>query len=156
MMRGRSEAYLDWNATAPLRPLAAAAIRASLECGGNPSSVHRRGRMARQIVETARAEVASLVAASSEDVVFVSGGTEANHLALRGCGRERILVSTVEHDSIRRAVDGAEPIPVDRDGVADLDALDRLLAADRRPALVSVMLANNETGVVQPVAAIAA
>jgi cysteine desulfurase len=156
MIRGRPEAYLDWNATAPLRPLAAAAIRASLECGGNPSSVHRRGRMARQIVETARAEVASLVAASSEDVVFVSGGTEANHLALRGCGRERILVSTVEHDSIRSAVPAAEPIPVDHDGVVDLDALDGLLAADGRPALVSVMLANNETGVLQPVTAIAA
>jgi cysteine desulfurase len=155
-MRGRPEAYLDWNATAPLRPAAAAAIKASLECCGNPSSVHRRGRMARQLVETARAEVAALVAASPEDVVFVSGGTEANHLALRGCGRERILVSTVEHDSVLRAVGGAEPIPVDRDGVVDLDALDGLLAVDRRPALVSVMLANNETGVVQPVTAIAA
>jgi cysteine desulfurase len=155
-MRGRPEAYLDWNATAALRPAAAAAIKASLECCGNPSSVHRRGRMARQLVETARAEVAALIAASPEDVVFVSGGTEANHLALRGCGRERILVSTVEHDSVRRAVRGAERIPVDRDGVVDLDALDGLLAADGRPALVSVMLANNETGVVQPVTAIAA
>jgi cysteine desulfurase len=155
-MRGRPEAYLDWNATAPLRPAAAAAIRAALECGGNPSSVHRRGRMARQTVETSRAEVAALVAAAPDDVVFVSGGTEANHLALLGCGRERILVSAVEHDSVRRAVAAAEPIPVDPDGVVDLDALASLLAADGRPAVVSVMLANNETGVVQPVAEVTA
>jgi cysteine desulfurase len=155
-MRRPPEAYLDWNATAPLRPEAATAVRASLECCGNPSSVHRRGRMARQTVETARAEVAALVNAAPGDVVFVSGGTEANHLALLGCGRERILVSAVEHDSVRRAVPAAEPIPVDHDGVVDLDALDRMLAADGRPALVSVMFANNETGVVQPATAIAA
>jgi cysteine desulfurase len=155
-MNRRPEAYLDWNATAPLRPAAAAAIRAALECCGNPSSVHRRGRSARQAVETARAEVAALVAASPEDVVFVSGGTEANHLALRGCGRERVLVSAVEHDSVRRAVAAAEPIPVDHDGIVDLVALDRLLSADDRPAVVSVMLANNETGVVQPVREVAA
>ena len=155
-MRGRPEAYLDWNATAPLRPAAAAAIKASLERCGNPSSVHHRGRVARQMVESGRAEVAALVAASPEDVVFVSGGTEANHLALLGCGRERVLVSAVEHDSVRRAVPAAEPIPVDHNGVVDLDALGRLLAAAGRPALVSVMLANNETGVLQPVTAIAA
>ena len=156
LMRGRREAYLDWNATAPLRPTAAAAIGTALGCCGNPSSVHRRGRLAREAIESARAEIAALVAASPEDVVFVSGGTEANHLALRGCGRERVLVSAVEHDSVRRAVPAAEPVPVDRDGVVDLDALDGLLSADVRPALVSVMLANNETGVVQPVSAVAA
>jgi cysteine desulfurase len=156
MMRGRPETYLDWNATAPLRPSAAAAVSAALALCGNPSSVHRRGRMARQIVEAARAEVAALVGASPGEVVFVSGGTEANHLALVGCGRKRVLVSAVEHDSVRRAVPEAEPIPVDRDGIVVLDALARLLAADERPALVSVMLANNETGVVQPVSEIAA
>jgi cysteine desulfurase len=156
MMPGRPEAYLDWNATAPLRPAAAAAIAAALERYGNPSSVHRRGRLARQTVEAARAEVAALLAASPGDVVFVSGGTEANHLALFGCGRERILVSAVEHDSVRQAMAGAETIPVDRDGIVDLDALAGRLAADPRPALVSVMLANNETGVVEPVAEVAA
>src|SRR5262249_15590111 len=76
LMHGRREAYLDWNATAPLRPAAAAAMRTALERSGNPSSVHRRGRMARQMVETSRAEVAALLATSPEDVVFVSGGTE--------------------------------------------------------------------------------
>jgi cysteine desulfurase len=151
-----AEAYLDWNATAPLRPAAAAAIAAMLDDYGNPSSVHRRGRQARRIVEDARAEVAALAGASPGDVVFVSGGTEANHLALCGCGRERILVSAIEHDSVRRAVAAVETIPVDGDGVVVLDALVRMLAADTRPALVSVMLANNETGVIEPVAEIGA
>jgi cysteine desulfurase len=152
----RTETYLDWNATTPLRPEAAVAMSAALARCGNPSSVHRWGRSARQAVERARSAVAALLGAPREGVVFVSGGTEANHLALLGSGRERILVSAVEHDSVLRAVPQAERIPVDRDGVVVLDRLDRLLAADPRPALVSVMLANNETGVLQPVAAVAA
>ena len=123
---------------------------------GNPSSVHRWGRAARQAIEQARSTVAALLDTPAEGVVFVSGGTEANHLALLGSGRDRVMVSAVEHDSVLRAVPKAERIPVDRDGVVVLDTLDRLLAADPRPALVSVMLANNETGVVQSVAAIGA
>lgn len=152
----RTETYLDWNATTPLRPEAAAAMSAVLARCGNPSSVHRWGRSARQAVDQARPAVAALLNAPPEGVVFVSGGTEANHLVLLGSGCERILVSAVEHDSVLRAVPQAERILVDRDGVVVLDTLDRLLAADPRPALVSVMLANNETGVLQPVAAIAA
>ncbi len=148
--------YLDWNATAPLRPEAAAAMMAALADCGNPSSVHRWGRAARRKVEEARAAVAGLLAAAPEAVVFTSGGTEANHLALLGCGRLRVLVSAVEHDSVLRAAPHAEQIPVDGDGVVSLDALDTMLAADPRPAVVSVMLANNETGVLQPAAAVAA
>jgi cysteine desulfurase len=155
-VRARTETYLDWNATAPLRPQAAAVMSAMLARCGNPSSVHRWGRAARQAIEQAHAAVAALLGVPSESVVFVSGGTEANHLALLGAGRERVLVSAVEHDSVLRAVPKAERIPVDHDGVVVLDNLDRLLAADPRPALVSVMLANNETGVVQPVGAIGA
>ena len=152
----RTETYLDWNATAPLRPEAAAAMAAALSRCGNPSSVHRWGRAARQTVEHARRAVAALLGAPPEGVVFVSGGTEANHLALLGTGRERVLISAIEHDSVRRAAPEAEQIPVDRDGIVVLEALDDLLADDPRPALVSVMLANNETGVMQPVRAIAA
>jgi cysteine desulfurase len=153
----RTETYLDWNATTPLRPEAAAAISATLACCGNPSSVHRWGRTARQTLEHAREAVAALLGLISPDgVVFVSGGTEANHLALLGAERERVLVSDVEHDSVRQAFSRSEAIPVDGDGVVAIDALDRLLAADSRPALVSVMFANNETGVIQPVAEIAA
>ena len=112
--------------------------------------------MARAAVERARIAVAALVGAPADGVVFVSGGTEANHLALLGAGRERVLVSAVEHGSALHAAPSAEQIPVDRDGVVRLDALERMLADDHRPALVSVMLANNETGVIQPAAAIAA
>ena len=152
----RTETYLDWNSTTPLRPAASAAMSLALARCGNPSSVHRWGRAARQMVEQARSAVAALLGAPANGVVFVSGGTEANNLALLGCGRDRILVSAVEHDSVLQAVPEAERIPVDRGGVVMLDTLKRLLAADQRPALVSVMLANNETGVMQPVAAISA
>jgi len=151
----RRETYLDWNATTPLRPAAATAIAAALGCCGNASSVHRWGRAARQGVERAREAVAALVGARPEGVVFVSGGTEANHLALLGAGRERILVSAVEHSSVLQAVPAAERIAVDGDGIVDLDRLEAQLAADKRPALVSVMLANNETGIILPVAEIA-
>jgi cysteine desulfurase len=151
----RRESYLDWNATAPLRPEAAAAVAEALDCCGNPSSVHRWGRAARQTVEHAREAVAALIGADPEGVVFVSGGTEANHLALLGGGRERILVSAVEHNSVLQTVPSAERIAVDANGIVDLADLDRRLAADPQPALVSVMLANNETGIIEPAAEIA-
>jgi cysteine desulfurase len=153
----RIESYLDWNATAPLRPEAAAAMSEALHRWGNPSSVHRRGRAARQIIERAREAVAALVGdVDPSGVIFVSGGTEANHLALLGAGRQRVLVSAIEHDSVRSAVPAAEIIPVGPEGIVSLDSLDRLLGADLRPALVSVMYANNETGVIQPIPEIAA
>lgn len=147
-------AYLDYNAGAPARPEVVAAMAEALAEPGNPSSVHGPGRRARARIEAARAAVAALVGAPAAGVVFTSGGTEANNLALRGCGRRRLLVSAVEHASVREAAE-AELIPVDGDGVVDLATLQRLLAADATPALVSVMLANNETGVVQPVAEVA-
>ena len=151
------ETYLDWNATAPLRAEASSAISEALARWGNPSSVHRRGRAARQMIEHAReAIVALILGVNPGGVIFVSGGTEANNLALRGTGHDRILVSAVEHDSVLRAAPTAEAIPVDHNGIVRLDALDQLLAADPRPSLVSVMFANNETGVIQPVAEIAA
>jgi cysteine desulfurase len=152
---GRRETYLDWNATAPLRPETAAAMTAALARCGNPSSVHRAGRAARDTVERAREAVARLLGAAPDGVVFVSGGTEANHLALLGSGRERVLVSAVEHSSALQAVASAKRVPVDGNGVLDLAALDARLAADPRPAVVSVMLANNETGTLQPAAKIA-
>jgi cysteine desulfurase len=152
----RRESYLDWNATAPLRPEAAAAITAALAHCGNPSSVHRWGRAARQMVERAREAVAALVGGDPEGVVFVSGGTEANHLALFGSGRGRVLVSAVEHSSVLQAMPAAERIAVDANGIVDLTRLNQQLAADPRPTLISVMLANNETGVIEPVAEIAA
>lgn len=145
-------AYLDHNATSPLRPAAFEAMSEALRAGGNPSSVHKAGRTARAAVERARRQVAELVGALPAEVIFTSGGTEANNMALRGAGRRRLLVSAVEHESVRNAAPDSEVIPVDAEGVVDLAALELALARPSQPALVSVMLANNETGVVQPVA----
>jgi cysteine desulfurase len=145
--------YLDYNATTPLKPAVIEAMTAALAETGNASSVHRFGRLARRSIEDAREDVATLVGASPRQVVFTSGGTEANNLALAalGAGR-RIIVSAVEHDSVLKAVPEAEILPVDDRGEIDLAALQALLEGDARPALVAVMLANNETGAVQPVA----
>lgn len=145
-------AYLDHNATSPLRPVAFDAMVEALRAGGNPSSVHGVGRRARALVDKARREVAALVGALPAETIFTSGGTESNNLALSGAGRRRVLASAIEHDSVRRAAPQAETLPVDGDGVLDLAALEQALAASAEPALVSVMLANNETGVVQPIA----
>ncbi|TMI99099.1 MAG: cysteine desulfurase [Alphaproteobacteria bacterium] len=158
--------YLDWNASAPLRPEAHAAACAALALSGNPSSVHGEGRAARRLIEQAREDVAALVGAEARNVIFTSGGTEANALALspmleRGADKQpfaRLLISAIEHPSVRaggRFAPGAvTEVPVRSEGVVDLDVLERSLASGSR-ALVSLMAANNETGVVQPIAAAA-
>lgn len=154
--------YLDWNATAPLRPQARAAVLAALDSSGNPSSVHAEGRAARRLIEEAREKVAALVAAEPRNVVFTSGGTEANMLALTpasgpdGKVPDRLLISALEHPSVlaggRFAAAAVQRVPATGDGQIDLAALaDALAALEGRRALVSLMLANNETGVVQPV-----
>src|SRR4029079_7442487 len=146
--------YLDWNATTPLRPEVRQAMAAAWEVAGNPSSVHAEGRQARRLVEDARAAIAAAVGARPPDVVFTSGGTEANALALtpglrRGAGEpvRRLLVSAIEHTSVlsggRFAAEAIGTIKVTASGLVDLDHLRDRLAGDA-PALVSVMLANNE------------
>ncbi len=148
-------AYLDANATEPLRPEARAAVLAALDLVGNPASVHTAGRAARRALEDARAAIAARFGATAEGVVFTSGGTEANALAIAGLSSgRRVIIGATEHDAVHAAAPGAEVLPVDGDGVADLDALARMLAGS--PALVCLMLANNETGTLQPVAAAAA
>jgi cysteine desulfurase len=157
-----SGVYLDYNATAPVRAEAIEAIGRAIQVGGNPSSVHAVGRAARALVEDARGAVAALIGAPASTVVFVSGGTEANALAIesaRAAGARRLIVSAVEHDSVLETArqSGAEVdvLPVDREGLADLawleDRLSRWGPAWGRP-FVALMLANNETGVIQPVA----
>ena len=154
--------YLDWNATAPLRREAREAMAAAWDLDGNPSSVHAEGRHARRLVEEARAGLARAVGALPRNVVFTSGGTEANALALTpglrrdsGLPVERLLVSAIEHVSVlaggRFPAQAIGTIGVTGSGVLDLDRL-RALLQSGSPALVSVMLANNETGAVQPVA----
>ena len=154
--------YLDWNATTPLRPEAREAMTAAMDLSGNPSSVHAEGRRARKLVEDARATIAGAVGALARNVIFTSGGTEANALALtpglrRASGPpvERLAVSAIEHASVlaggRFPTEAISTIGVTRSGLVDLDRL-RVMLADMPPALASIMLANNETGAVQPVA----
>ena len=147
--------YLDHNATTPVKAEVAARMAALLNEPGNPSSLHRFGRAARRVLEEARADLASLVGAVPEGVIFTASGSEANNLALRGFPGRRLLVSSIEHDSVLRAAPEAEILPVTEAGILDLAAAEALLARDPRPALVSVMLANNETGAIQPIAELA-
>jgi cysteine desulfurase len=147
--------YLDHNATTPTHPDVVDAIVAALAQPGNASSVHGYGRLMRRTVDDAREAVARLIGGSAANVVFTSGGTEANNLAL--CGfRAHALVSSVEHDSVLAARDAADLILVDHNGVVDLDHLQTLLLNCEVPTIVSVMFANNETGVIQPVAQVVA
>jgi cysteine desulfurase len=154
--------YLDWNATTPLRPEARAAMAAAWDLLGNPSSVHAEGRHARRLVEEARSAVAGAIGALRRNVVFTSGGTEANSLALApglratsGQPVSRLVVSAIEHTSVlaggRFTADAISKVGVTKSGVVDLDHLRGLLASGP-PALVSIMAANNETGAVQQVA----
>ena len=152
--------YLDYNATAPVRPEAAEAVARALAAGGNPSSVHAAGRAARQTVETARALVAKLVGVVPGSVTFTSGGTEANALAIesaKAAGFMKIIVSAGEHDAVLENAKASglpvEVMPLDGNGVADLGWLEKHVG---EKTLVCLMLANNETGVVQPVAVAAA
>jgi len=157
--------YLDWNATTPLRDEARRAISDALDLPGNASSVHAEGREARKWIESARSAVAKAVGTVPRNVVFTSGGTEANALALapnlrRGTGPavERLVVSAIEHASVlsggRFPRELIETVRVTPAGVVDLDHLRQLLRAGP-PALASVMLANNETGAIQPIAEVA-
>lgn len=131
-MRARS--YLDWNATAPLRPEARAAMDAAMDLVGNPSSVHSEGRAAKALLERARAQVAEALGAQAADIVFVSGATEAAALAMAGRG---LATSAVEHDAVRAW--GEESLSVDAEG--------RVAVPD--PARACVQVANSETGILQ-------
>jgi cysteine desulfurase len=160
MQTGKSAIYLDSNATEVLRPEAKTAVLAALECVGNPSSIHGFGRAARHLLEQSRAVIAASVNAAPADLIFVSGGTEANALAVAGLGAgRRVLIGATEHDAVRaaapKAAPGAANLPVHTDGTVDLGALEAALRG-QSPALVCLMLANNETGVLHPVAQAAA
>lgn len=148
-------AYLDYNATAPIRPSVVDAVMQALSQGGNPSSVHRLGRAARKVIEDAREAVAALVNVKPEQVVFTSGGTEANQAALRGLGAGVILASAIEHSTVLQAAAHIQQVSVTRKGIIDLEALETDLKALQVNAgliLIALQLANNETGVIQPVA----
>lgn len=154
-----SHLYMDYNATAPIRPSVVQAVADAMAVVGNPSSVHTAGRSARGHVETARQNVAALAGARTRDVTFCSGGTEATNAVLRGCGAASIVIAATEHDcGLAAAALAGVPVytvNVDTDGLLDLADYEAKLAAAEKPALVSVMLVNNETGVIQPVREIA-
>ena len=146
------QVYLDYNATVPALPEVVKAVTAAMEHAGNASSVHTWGREARKLVEDARDKLAKLIDARASQIIFTGGGSEANNLALKGCGLDAVLVSAIEHDSVLNAMSNNRPVSVDSDGVLDLQALEFALSSTDRPAIVSVMLANNETGVIPPIA----
>jgi len=161
--------YADYNATAPLRPEARAAMASAFDIGANPSSVHGPGRAARKAVEQARQQLGAAIGSRADDVVFTSGGTEASALALHGAvaalaGRCTLLVSAIEHEAVSQNAGTAgcwvDTVHARPDGTVDLaDLSDRLDhwddSRDGTP-LLALMLVNNETGVIQPVAEAAA
>ena len=148
--------YLDYNATAPIRPQVIETVAEHMHTVGNASSVHRSGRHARDVIETARKQVAELVGAQPKQVTFTSGGTESNNIAMLGGTYDRILVGAGEHPSVLGVHPDAVVIPTLPSGVIDRDALDKLLADCKgHNTLVCIMHANNETGVVNPIKDIA-
>lgn len=156
----KTPVYCDYNAGAPIRAEAAVAMSRAMAAGGNASSVHSVGRRMRAMIEDARERIAGALDASAENVVFTSGATEALHLALSSSGAASLVVSAVEHDAVfehaGKALKADRIAPVDANGVIDLAALGGVLAAAPKPALAAVQLANNETGVIQPIAKVAA
>lgn len=154
------QVYCDYNAGAPVRAEAAAAMSRALAAGANPSSVHGFGRRAHALIEDAREKLAAALDARAENVVFTSGATEALHLAMASAGAASLIVSAVEHDSVfehaTRVIKTQRIASVEENGLLDLEALSAWLAESPRPALLAVQLANNETGVIQPIARIAA
>jgi len=154
--------YADYNATTPLDPEVRAAMNEALDVSfGNPSSIHSAGQAARRLVDRARAQVASLIGAAPDEIVFTSGGTEADNLAVLGAAasaeRKGVVTSAVEHKAVldpcaylHKQGHPVTVLPVDRHGRVDLAALEAAARAD--VALVSLMLANNDTGTLQPVA----
>ena len=146
--------YLDANATAVMKPAVRAAISEAMERHGNPSSVHRYGRIARRYVEDARASMAALVGVKPAQIIFTSGGTEANNLILGNFAS--VIASSIEHDSVLTFASRENCLPVNNDGVIDLTAAEQIFKNAPTSSLVSVMLVNNETGVIQPVAELAA
>lgn len=152
--------YCDYNAGAPLRAEAAVAMARAMAQAGNASSVHSFGRRARAQIEDAREKIAAGAGASAENVVFTSGASEALQLVMTSAGAASFIVSAVEHDAVfehaTRALRADRIAPVDGAGMIELEALAGLLASAPKPALVALQLANNETGVIQPVAKVAA
>lgn len=142
--------YLDYNATAVVRPEVISLVTKVMGEVGNASSVHSYGQRARKYVEDARGQVASLCQVKPEQVIFTSGATESINTILSGYRHHPVLISAIEHPAVMASAPHAIKIPVTSEGVIDMTAYQNLLK-DHKPAMVSVMLVNSETGVIQPV-----
>lgn len=150
-----SRVYLDHNATTPLKPAVIEKITELMVRGGNASAIHTLGREARRDVERAREALAALVSVQSPQVIFTAGATESNNTVLRSFADQVIWACATEHPSVLALTPEEGRIPVLENGVIDMDALDKMLADLSAPALVSIMMVNNETGVIQPVEEVA-
>lgn len=146
-----SQIYLDYNATTPIRPEVITLITQIMAEPGNASSVHGYGRNAKKYIENARKQVATAINAKASQVIFNSGATEGNNTVLKQYKGDEVWISAIEHSSVINTAIGAVHIPVTKDGVVDLDALKEMLATKPLPKLVSIMLVNSETGIIQPV-----
>ncbi|MCC3860918.1 cysteine desulfurase family protein [Pseudemcibacter aquimaris] len=151
--------YLDYNATAPIRPEVISLMSEVMIEGGNPSSVHALGRKAKSRMETARSQIANVVGCRSQMVIFTSGGTEANNMAILNSGRSRLITTNAEHDSVNSSKDRfngkVDILNVDQNGQINPQDLERLLGEDASDTVVSILYANNETGVIQNIGPIA-
>ncbi|MBL1146665.1 MAG: cysteine desulfurase [Pseudomonadota bacterium] len=156
----KNQIYLDHNASTPMRPKALALMTELLQVTANPSAIHKNGRILRAHIEKAREQVAAAVGGTAEYVIFTSGATEANITVLNGCKDVRhVIVSDIEHPSVKKACDNILTFPASRDGLIRLDKLEELLKTCTEKGggiMVSVMLVNNESGVIQPVTEVAA
>jgi cysteine desulfurase len=142
--------YLDYNATAPLLPGIFDAMKESMEKPTNPSALHSFGQQAKRWMNQSRREIAGYVDAHPDHVIFTSGGTEANNFVLKGFPWEKVLLSAVVHDSVYKVLDSFDEITVDSEGLLDLHSLEEQLKDSHGQKLISVVLAHNESGVIQP------
>lgn len=152
--------YLDHNATTPIKPDVIAEMTRVMEIGGNPSSVHGKGRAAKSILENARQTIAEQINCRPQKIIFTGGGTEANNIALKAAGFDHLILSVTEHDSIsgieKNFTGTIDWLPVDQNGLIPPDILENAVRQAPEKTLVSIMLANNETGVVQDITALSA
>lgn len=153
MTKTNRHIYLDYNATAPLKPAARTAMLAALEEPCNPSAVHKPGRGARMHVENARKNIAATLNCHPENIIFTSGATEANNTVILNMCDLPVYISAIEHPSVYNAIPNEDRnyLPVNEDGIIKLDLLEERLAHTKTPFLVSIMAVNNETGVIQPI-----
>jgi cysteine desulfurase len=142
--------YLDYNATAPILLAVADLVFSIMQETGNASSIHFCGRRARAHIEKAREQLAGLISCDPNYVIFTSGASEANNMVLSSFENKNIWVSEIEHPSVLKATPDTKKIPVEENGVLNLDALEKMLQSSK-PDLISIMMVNNETGIIQPV-----